>query len=250
MRDELRRRLADLGAADDDLDRAEREGWIPLLALDRVLLPGAPIYDVSGVARATGVDESLLHRLWLALGFPDVPSDAQVFTESEVAAARRLFARAQADDLDRDALVRQVRVVSASMARVASVEADAIVDVIYRLAAAGTPVDDIAAIVALVFAQPERYLGKAFDIAGDELTFPDAAVALSAALGEPVRYVQITWEAVRERSEDLYLMNRWLEQKGYRADIDRVRKMHPELLDLGAWLQRGGARALAQRWAA
>ncbi|HWS47984.1 MAG TPA: adenylate/guanylate cyclase domain-containing protein [Acidimicrobiia bacterium] len=147
MRDELRRRLADLGAADDDLDRAEREGWLPLLALDRVLLPGAPIYDVSGVARATGVDESLLHRLWLALGFPDVPSDAQVFTESEVAAARRLFARAQADDLDRDALVRQVRVVSASMARVASVEADAIVDVIYRLAATDTPVDEIAEVL-------------------------------------------------------------------------------------------------------
>jgi len=158
MRDELRRRLADLGAADDDLDRAEREGWLPLLALDRVLLPGAPIYDVSGVARATGVDESLLHRLWLALGFPDVPSDAQVFTESEVAAARRLFARAQADDLDRDVLVRQVRVVSASMARVASVEADAIVAwAREKMAAFKAP-----RIVEFVEALPKTATGKIF----------------------------------------------------------------------------------------
>jgi uncharacterized protein YbjT (DUF2867 family) len=111
-------------------------------------------------------------------------------------------------------------------------------------------VDDVAAIVGLVFAQPDHYIGKAFDIAGDELTFPKAATALSAAAGEPVNYVQIPWEAVRGQSEDLYLMFQWLHHKGYRAKIDDVRKMHPELLDLGAWLQRGGAKAFRQRWVA
>ena len=107
-------------------------------------------------------------------------------------------------------------------------------------------VDDIAAIAAIVFAQPDRYIGKAFDIAGDELTFADAAGALSAALGETVRYVQTPWQAVRDQSEDIYLLYDWLERKGYGADIADVRKMHPELLDFGAWLQRGGARALAE----
>ena len=111
-------------------------------------------------------------------------------------------------------------------------------------------VDDIAAIVGLVFAQPDHYIGKAFDIAGDELTFPKAAAALTQAVGEPVTYVEAPWEAVRERSEDLYLMFHWLAHKGYRAKIDDVRKMHPELLDLGAWLQRGGAKAFRQRWVA
>jgi uncharacterized protein YbjT (DUF2867 family) len=109
-------------------------------------------------------------------------------------------------------------------------------------------VDDVAAIVGLVFAQPDHYIGKAFDIAGDELTFPKAAATLTQATGETVTYVEIPWEAVRERSEDLYLMFRWLAHKGYRAKIDDVRKMHPEMLDLGAWLQRGGAKAFRQRW--
>jgi uncharacterized protein YbjT (DUF2867 family) len=108
-------------------------------------------------------------------------------------------------------------------------------------------VDDIAAIVAIVFAQPDKYIGKAFDIAGDELTLPDAAGALSAAIGESVRYVQIPWQALRDENEDLYLMYDWLERKGYGADIADLRKMHPELLDFGAWLQRGSAQVLAER---
>jgi hypothetical protein len=111
-------------------------------------------------------------------------------------------------------------------------------------------VDDIAAIVGLVFAQPDRYIGKAFDIAGDEVTFPIAALALSEAVDEPVTYVQLPWEGVRAQDEDLYLMYHWLERKGYRAKIGDVRKMHPELLDLRAWLRRGGAKGLNQRWAA
>ena len=111
-------------------------------------------------------------------------------------------------------------------------------------------VDDIAAIVAIVFARPEKYIGKAFDIAGDELTFPEAAGALSAAIGRSVRYVQTPWQALRDRSEDLYLMYQWFERTGYSADIAAVRQMHPGLLDFEAWLQRGGARALAERGAA
>jgi hypothetical protein len=41
--------------------------------------------------------------------------------------------------------------------------------------------DDIAAIVGVVFAQPECHIGKAFDIAGDELTMSDAARRQPAA---------------------------------------------------------------------
>ena len=108
-------------------------------------------------------------------------------------------------------------------------------------------VDDIAAIVAIVFAEPEKYVGTAFDLAGDELSFPEAAAGLGAAIGQPVRYVRIPWQAVRDRSEDLYLMYQWFERTGYSADIAELRMMHPELLDFGAWLARGGARALAEQ---
>ncbi|MGZ4199953.1 MAG: NmrA/HSCARG family protein [Thermoleophilia bacterium] len=111
-------------------------------------------------------------------------------------------------------------------------------------------VDDVGAIVALAFAQPDTYIGSALDIAGDELTIPEAAAVVSAAIGEPVRYVQVPWNAVRAQNEDFHAMYDWFEHKGYSADIEDVRKRHPELLDLRAWAARGGARPLVERRAA
>jgi len=108
-------------------------------------------------------------------------------------------------------------------------------------------VDDIAAIVGVAFAQPEHYIGKAFDIAGDELTMPDAANVLGAAIGEPVSCVQVPWDTVRTQNEDLCLMYEWFERKGYGIHIADVRKMYPELLDFRAWVARGGAAPLALR---
>jgi uncharacterized protein YbjT (DUF2867 family) len=108
-------------------------------------------------------------------------------------------------------------------------------------------VDDIAAIVGVTFAQPEHYIGKAFDIAGDELTMPDAANVLGAAIGEPVSCVQVPWDTVRTQNEDLCLMYEWFERKGYGIHIADVRKMYPELLDFRAWVARGGAAPLALR---
>ena len=107
--------------------------------------------------------------------------------------------------------------------------------------------NDVAAIAGIVFAQPEKYIGKAFDIAGDELTFPDAALALGVALGEPVRYTQVPWDTIRAQGEDFYLMYDWFERRGYDVDIENVRKMQPELLDFRAWARRGSAKPLAER---
>ena len=148
MRPELRARLAELGASDDDLDRAEREGWLPVLAIDRTIMPGDQHLSLNDISATTGIDVVLLRRLWRALGFPDVPVDFQVFTERDVRAAQRLMGRALADDLETEELVRQVQAVSAAMARVASVEADAIGDVMQRLLREGRPVDEVAELLA------------------------------------------------------------------------------------------------------
>ena len=111
-------------------------------------------------------------------------------------------------------------------------------------------VDDIAAIVGIVFASSARYIGEAFDIAGDELTMPEAANILAAGIGESVSCVHVPWDTVRDQNEDFYLMYDWFEREGYNVHISHVRKMYPELLDLRAWVARGGARPLTQRRAA
>src|SRR5258708_15634211 len=66
MREELRSRLAALGASDDDMDRAEAQGWLPLLAFERTLLPGVRKYDLDALVAAAGIDEALARGLWRA----------------------------------------------------------------------------------------------------------------------------------------------------------------------------------------
>ena len=148
MHDDLRRRLQDLGASEDELERAEQQGWLPLLALDRLLLPGAPQYDVSDMARESGADVEQLRRLWRALGFPDVPDEMRVFTDADLAAARTALHGPFIASRSEATLLRDVRTVSAAMARVAGVVSDYAALRVHEARAAG--MDDEAVALALL----------------------------------------------------------------------------------------------------
>ena len=52
-------------------------------------------------------------------------------------------------------------------------------------------VDDIGVFAALAFEHPEMYLGKTIELAGDALTPPQIAAAISRTVGREVPYVQI-----------------------------------------------------------
>jgi uncharacterized protein YbjT (DUF2867 family) len=107
-------------------------------------------------------------------------------------------------------------------------------------------VEDIAAFAALAFEHPATYVGLRLEIAGDELTLPEAAALLSEQLGEPVTYVQIPFEAVRSQNEDFYRMYDWFEREGYTPDFAHLRELHPGLIDFRAWVSRGAAAPLAK----
>ncbi|MFC8080942.1 NmrA/HSCARG family protein [Streptomyces sp. NPDC057307] len=102
--------------------------------------------------------------------------------------------------------------------------------------------EDIGAFIALAFAQPEIFRGKSLDIAGDDLTSPQIAEAISKSTGRSVEYVQIPIESLRERSEEAAKGYEWLnERKMTLADIPALRELHPGLLSFKTWLeQRGG----------
>ena len=101
-------------------------------------------------------------------------------------------------------------------------------------------VDDIGAFVAKAFAAPADFAGRAFELAGDELPLAGYAAAISADLGVPVGYFQVPWEAVKEQSEDIYLMYRYFEREGYQADIAALRTEYPGLHSFEQWLAAGG----------
>lgn len=143
-------RLRAAGARDDELARARADGWLPLLALDRALLPGVPVHDVDSLAASVAADPDDVAGLWRALGFPDVPRGARVFTERDAEALRMLFDRyRRVPDLAGDAsfarVAQQVRVISGVLARIATLEADDIARGIDALRADGLDDDQVAA---------------------------------------------------------------------------------------------------------
>ena len=66
--------------------------------------------------------------------------------------------------------------------------------------------------------------GKAYDLAGDELTMPQVAEVLSQVIGHKVDFVQSRIEDVRKFSEDYAIMLEWFDRVGYDVDIPRLEK--------------------------
>jgi uncharacterized protein YbjT (DUF2867 family) len=95
-------------------------------------------------------------------------------------------------------------------------------------------VDDIGAFGAMAFCHPDRWLRRELDLAGDELTLPQVAEALSEAIGSRVSYAQISWDDFRAAAgEDSTKMFQWLNDVGYSANIPALRNEHPGLKRLG-----------------
>ncbi|MGW4801481.1 NmrA family NAD(P)-binding protein, partial [Nonomuraea sp. NPDC004297] len=93
-------------------------------------------------------------------------------------------------------------------------------------------VDDVGAFAALAFARPDEWIGRAVDLAGDELTPRQIAAAISEAIGRPLPYVRIPIEVIAQAGEEFAFAYGWLNERGYRADIAFTRALHPGLMDL------------------
>ncbi|MCK9928171.1 NmrA/HSCARG family protein [Frankia sp. Mgl5] len=116
-------------------------------------------------------------------------------------------------------------------------------DVVEQLIA----VRDIGVFTALAFADPDRFVGEAFELAGDELTVPQIAAAISNALDRTVGYSQIPIEEIRQADPDRAAsLERLYSLKPPRADIRALREQYPGLLDFPTWLETGnGAQQIS-----
>jgi uncharacterized protein YbjT (DUF2867 family) len=109
-------------------------------------------------------------------------------------------------------------------------------------------VSDIGAFAALAFANPEQYLGKAIELAGDELTRDQLVAAISEATGRRLDTGPVSSEVLDglgvaadiERAESF---------GGWQADIPALRALHPGLMDFATWLSREGAAKFAALFA-
>ena len=79
--------------------------------------------------------------------------------------------------------------------------------------------DDIGRFAAQSILEAEKWSGTETDLAGDSVTMPEAADAVSEIVGRKITLEAVPIEAVRQNSEDFAKMIEWFERVGYSADI-------------------------------
>lgn len=101
-------------------------------------------------------------------------------------------------------------------------------------------VEDFGAFATLAFERPSDYIGKSIELAGDEMTMPQAAEIIGKVTGKTVRYVEQPVEDARRFNKDLAKMYEWFNENGYRADIPALRALYPKLTTFETWLRKSG----------
>ena len=99
-------------------------------------------------------------------------------------------------------------------------------------------VDSIGAVAAAVFADPDTYIGKKIPLVGDTKSIAEARDIFKKVDGKtPFKISMPVWLFRRMVSKELTLMYEWLSRHDLEGDIDAVRKIHPDLMDMETWLK-------------
>jgi uncharacterized protein YbjT (DUF2867 family) len=104
--------------------------------------------------------------------------------------------------------------------------------------------DDIGAFVAKSFLDPEHYVGRAIELAGDELNHTEAVAAYKAVFGKEPPHFFAPMLLMRFVAKDVHDMFEWFRESRYVADIPALRKEHPQLRTLRTFFeekQRGAS---------
>jgi uncharacterized protein YbjT (DUF2867 family) len=91
-------------------------------------------------------------------------------------------------------------------------------------------VSDIAGAAVAALENRDRYAGKRFDLAGDELSGEEVAAILSKVLGRSLSYFQVPAQIIRNAmGEDNAKMYEWFETTGYSVDRAAPRRDFPDV---------------------
>jgi uncharacterized protein YbjT (DUF2867 family) len=102
-------------------------------------------------------------------------------------------------------------------------------------------VEDIGAFAAIAFENPDRWIGREVDLAGDEQSMTEIADTFSRVIGREVSYYQVPWEQFEEQvGEEVTVNMRWINDVGYEADIAALRQEYPELTTFERYLRSHG----------
>jgi uncharacterized protein YbjT (DUF2867 family) len=100
-------------------------------------------------------------------------------------------------------------------------------------------VDNIGAYAAAAFLNPDKFIGEAIELAGDELTIPAALNMISRTSGKEFEFQTLSnQEAEKALGYDAATMYKWFNEVGYNPDIPGLRKRYGlSLLNFGDYLK-------------
>ncbi|KAI3541234.1 nucleoside-diphosphate-sugar epimerase family protein [Colletotrichum paranaense] len=97
---------------------------------------------------------------------------------------------------------------------------------------------DIGFFAAEAFHDPATWNKKAVGLAGDELTFSQMNQTFEKATGAPVGTTfGLLGKALKHGVSEIGIMVNWFKDEGYKANLSQVKKVHPDILTMGAWLK-------------
>ena len=100
--------------------------------------------------------------------------------------------------------------------------------------------EDIAVFAVLAFANPDEYLSKTIELAGDALTESQLAETFTKVIGRPVKLTLPADGGGWGDPEEMTAMFNFFNGEAYDADIAALRKIHPGLLTLEQYLRKNG----------
>lgn len=97
---------------------------------------------------------------------------------------------------------------------------------------------DIGVFAAKAFANPEKYNKLAISLAGDNLNVEGLTEAFGNATGTPIAPTfGILGSVLTTMVGEMGTMVRWFGSDGYGADINKLKTMHPGLLNMESWIK-------------
>ncbi|KAK7724825.1 hypothetical protein SLS57_004096 [Botryosphaeria dothidea] len=97
---------------------------------------------------------------------------------------------------------------------------------------------DIGAFAAMAFEDPERWNERAIGLAGDCLTFEQLSQTFRNATGSPVGTTfGLLGKALKHGVTEVGSMVDFFRDEGYKANMEEVKRMNPQMMDLDTWLR-------------
>jgi uncharacterized protein YbjT (DUF2867 family) len=98
---------------------------------------------------------------------------------------------------------------------------------------------DIGWFAARALEGPERYAGRVIPLAGDELSVGEIIKTFKTATGKKPWVAPIpAFLAKKMMPKEFLDMFTWIREKGFKADIAKVRQESPQLLTFAGWVKK------------